>query len=57
MKPLAVITGAASGIGRASSLELAKAGYTILAIDRNEKTLNEFKTFLTREDQKEIVRS
>jgi 2-hydroxycyclohexanecarboxyl-CoA dehydrogenase len=34
---LAVVTGAASGIGRAIALSLAEAGATIAAVDRDEK--------------------
>ncbi|MFV0385820.1 SDR family oxidoreductase [Paracoccus sp. (in: a-proteobacteria)] len=37
----ALVTGASSGIGRAVTLELARAGYRVHAVGRNEKALNE----------------
>lgn len=36
----AVVTGAAGGMGRATCLKLADAGWHVLAIDRNEQTLS-----------------
>lgn len=36
MKKIAVITGASGGIGFATSVELAKAGYTVMLCDRDE---------------------
>jgi len=37
--PVALITGAASGIGRALALKLAREGYAIAALDRNREEL------------------
>ncbi|MDA0748009.1 MAG: SDR family NAD(P)-dependent oxidoreductase, partial [bacterium] len=39
--PLALITGAGSGIGRAASLRFAAEGTRVLALDRNEQSLGE----------------
>lgn len=38
---LALITGASSGIGRATSIALAAAGYEVLALARSESALSE----------------
>src|SRR4051794_25490295 len=38
---VAVITGAGSGVGRATALELARRGMTVGLIGRTESTLNE----------------
>jgi NAD(P)-dependent dehydrogenase (short-subunit alcohol dehydrogenase family) len=35
----AIVTGAASGLGRSMALGLAREGYDVLAVDRNETTL------------------
>ncbi|SFS40662.1 SDR family NAD(P)-dependent oxidoreductase [Paenibacillus sp. 453mf] len=37
-KQIAVITGAGSGIGRASSVQLAKDGYTVVLVDYNTES-------------------
>jgi NAD(P)-dependent dehydrogenase (short-subunit alcohol dehydrogenase family) len=37
---IAIITGASSGIGRASALEFARRGATVVAVGRNEHELN-----------------
>ena len=39
----AVVTGASSGIGRDIAKELAKKGYDIIAVARNEEALNQLK--------------
>lgn len=38
---LALVTGASSGIGRATSIALAKAGYEVVALGRSESALSE----------------
>ncbi|TFY61226.1 hypothetical protein EVJ58_g4648 [Rhodofomes roseus] len=45
---VAVITGAASGIGRAAALELAKVGMKIAIADVNEETLNKVGAEVTK---------
>lgn len=40
----AIITGASRGIGRALSIELAKAGDLVFAVGRNEKALSDLKS-------------
>ena len=42
------ITGAANGIGRAASILLANEGATIIAIDKDKKSLNKLKTKLKK---------
>lgn len=39
--PVAIITGAGRGIGRAAAVELASAGYRLTLVSRNEDELNE----------------
>jgi NAD(P)-dependent dehydrogenase (short-subunit alcohol dehydrogenase family) len=39
--PVAIITGAGRGIGRAAAIELAAAGYQLTLVSRNEDELNE----------------
>lgn len=39
--PVAIITGAGRGIGRATAIELASAGYRLMLVSRNEEELNE----------------
>ena len=41
--PVALVTGASSGIGRDIAHELSKKGYDIIAVARDEKALNELK--------------
>ena len=43
MKKIAIITGATSGIGRATALLLAKNGYDIIATGRREQRLDQLK--------------
>lgn len=40
-QPIAVVTGAAAGIGQATARSLATAGYGVIAVDRNEEALDE----------------
>ena len=40
-KPLAIVTGAASGIGRGCAIALAKRGFAVAAIDLDEKAARE----------------
>ncbi|MEJ8804211.1 SDR family NAD(P)-dependent oxidoreductase [Pontibacter sp. H249] len=47
MTKTALITGATSGIGRATALELAKKGYQIIATGRREERLEELKNLIT----------
>ncbi len=54
-KRLALITGAASGIGRATSVRLAKDGYDLFIVDRDEEGLK--KTAATVESLGAIVRT
>ena len=46
MKPIAVVTGASSGIGAATALLLAKNGFHVVAVARRTEMLTE----LTRQD-------
>jgi NADP-dependent 3-hydroxy acid dehydrogenase YdfG len=41
MKKIAVVTGAGSGVGRATALKLARQGWTVVLIGRTESTLRE----------------
>lgn len=43
---IALVTGASSGIGKDISVELAKKGYDIIAVARNEDKLNELKKYI-----------
>lgn len=47
MTRTAFITGATSGIGRATAMELAKKGYQIIATGRREERLEELKNLIT----------
>jgi len=44
--PWAVVTGGADGLGRAYCLELAKMGFSLCVIDKNEAKLNELKSLV-----------
>jgi len=46
----AVVTGAASGIGRASAILFAKEGASVLAVDRSEEALEETVAAITKAD-------
>ena len=46
---VALVTGASSGIGRDIARELAKRGYNIIAVARNEEALKELKNNLEKE--------
>jgi NAD(P)-dependent dehydrogenase (short-subunit alcohol dehydrogenase family) len=39
--PVAIVTGAGSGIGRAAAIELARAGYNLVLVGRREQALQE----------------
>lgn len=43
MTKIIIITGASSGIGKALSLQLAKAGHKVIAVGRNQAALEELK--------------
>ncbi len=47
-----LITGASSGIGRATAISSSRMGATIILVARDEKKLNEVKSELTGEDHK-----
>lgn len=40
--PVAIVTGAGGELGRATSTTLAASGFTVVAVDRNERALREF---------------
>jgi NAD(P)-dependent dehydrogenase (short-subunit alcohol dehydrogenase family) len=39
--PLAIVTGAGGALGRATSMTLATRGFTVVAVDRNERAVRE----------------
>jgi NAD(P)-dependent dehydrogenase (short-subunit alcohol dehydrogenase family) len=47
--PVAIITGAGGGIGRATAIELARLGYRPVLVGRTERTLAETRALLTIE--------
>lgn len=51
----AVVTGAASGIGRAVACRLAECGYNIFAADRNLQKLHETRNVIVREYGVDVV--
>jgi NAD(P)-dependent dehydrogenase (short-subunit alcohol dehydrogenase family) len=40
-KPVAIVTGAGRGIGRATAVELSRRGYAVVLVARTESQLNE----------------
>lgn len=53
---VAIITGAGSGIGRATALLLSRCGAKLALMDKNEKTLNETVELCQKEGSKHVVR-
>lgn len=49
MPPAAIITGAGSGIGRATAIRLADAGFRLALVGRNESTLEETLTLIAEQ--------
>lgn len=43
--PVSIVTGAAYGIGKATAIEFARAGYKLFLVDRDEKNLKKLVTF------------
>ena len=41
--PIALVTGASSGIGRDISIELSKRGFDVIVVARNVEALNQLK--------------
>jgi NAD(P)-dependent dehydrogenase (short-subunit alcohol dehydrogenase family) len=54
--PTALVTGAASGIGRAIALLAAERGYTVIAIDKNQAELNSLEPLLKAHSQESFCR-
>ena len=52
--PVALVTGASSGIGRDIAHELSKKGYDIIAVARDEKALNELKQNIQKENNTKV---
>ncbi len=55
IRPVALITGAGSGIGRASAIALARAGLDIALVGRHDKALRETASLLPPESQSLIA--
>ncbi len=53
-RPLAIVTGAGSGIGRATTHRLARDGYDVIALSRRLQSLND--TIQSLDDDRERVR-
>ena len=49
MKKIALITGATSGIGRATALRAAEIGYDLIITGRRQELLNELATEIRRQ--------
>ena len=49
MSKVAIVTGAAQGIGRAIALRLARDGFAVALVDINERALEDVKSELTRQ--------
>ena len=47
-KPIALVTGASRGLGRAAAIALAQAGWRIVAVARSQKALEELDDEITR---------
>jgi short-subunit dehydrogenase len=47
-KPIALVTGASRGLGRAAAIALAQAGWRIIAVARSQKALEELDDEITR---------
>lgn len=49
MKPIALVTGATSGIGRATAIRLSKMGYRLIIAGRREERLDELSKLLKKD--------
>ena len=52
---IAVITGAASGIGRELALQMSREGAVIIAADYDKKNLDETEKLVKSSDRKSVV--
>jgi len=55
MKKIALITGASSGIGKATAIKFAQAGYDLILCGRREERLNELKSQLSNQTNIETL--